>query len=370
MKPHDASAAALIALERFLSDAHPGFERDARFVDAARALSHAYTRTRAIDVDAAASLPYLAHFGPRAIAAVVHAVDRAAVDAAGGVVVDVGAGSGASALAWGLLGAGTVVAVEPSARALALAERLGRSAGVRIVPLTGRVDNVSTIAELKKATIVSAAFCIGEWEIVDEENNASVGAAVVDAFARVADSAAVAVVVDAGDHARARRLQRLREHIVGAGLTVRGPCPHRDACPALVRDRDWCHDRIAKHLPEKLARFTAAVGVDEAAMSLSWLAWERRPRSDQFDDRRNVVVIGAPQKEKGRVRIPVCGPGGLRFAQALKRDRGAYALALDLPRGARLTLPENAERSGDQTTWHVHDVDVGGDSVGGAGGST
>jgi ribosomal protein RSM22 (predicted rRNA methylase) len=363
VRPHDASAAALIALERFLSDAHPGFERDARFVDAARALSHAYTRTRAIDVDAAASLPYLAHFGPRAIAAVAHAVDRGAIDVAG-VVVDVGAGSGASALAWGLLGASTVVAVEPSARALALAERLGRSAGVRIVPLTGRADNVSTIAELKKATIVSAAFCIGEWEIVDEDENANVGGVVDAAFARVADSAAVAVVVDAGDHARARRLQRLREHIVGAGLTVRGPCPHRDACPALVRERDWCHDRIEKHLPEKLARFTAAVGVDEAAMSLSWLAWERRPRGEQFDDRRNVVVIGAPQKEKGRVRIPVCGPGGLRFAQALKRDRSAYSLALDLPRGARLTLPANAERSGDQTTWHIHDVDV---DVGAAG---
>ena len=53
------------------------------------------------------------------------------------------------------------------------------------------------------------------------------------------------------------------------------------------------------------------------------------------------------------MRAPVCGPGGLRFVQALKRDRAVYDAVLALDRGARLPVPAPAPAS---DTWHVDDV--------------
>jgi hypothetical protein len=118
----------------------------------------------------------------------------------------------------------------------------------------------------------------------------------------------------------------------------------------LVRERDWCHDRIDKQLPNGLAKFERLVGRDERAMSLSWLAIADNTQGDA------VVVIGEGKKEKGRVRLPVCGPNGLRFVQALKRDRGAHDALLALERGTRLPMSLMSDRDGAASdTAHVTD---------------
>jgi ribosomal protein RSM22 (predicted rRNA methylase) len=334
---------ALARLAHFLVRRHPGFADDAAVVDAARALSVGYTETRAFAPDAAASTAYLAHFGPRAVVAMARALRALPGDLAGAHVVDVGAGSGASAHAWLAAGARRVTLLEQSDRALALASELLRAS----YP-DRRVDVVKASAHrtvpVRDATHLGAAFVVGEWG--DDDATAE---ALQASFARIAPAARTFVVVDAGDHARARRLQTLRDALVADdGLTVHGPCPHRDPCPALARARDWCHDRVEKTLPDELATFARAVGRDDAQMALSWLAWSRGGVRDHADD--GVVVIGAPQKDKGRVRVPVCGPQGLRFVQALKRHRSAFDAVNTLPRGARLAVPAH-----DGDTAHVDD---------------
>ncbi len=366
---------ALRHLEQFLQRAKPGFENDARLVDEARALSVAYTEpvsgagttvgvsggkpggnARVIADDAAGSLAYLAYFGPRAVVATSRAIAALPADS-GGHVVDVGAGSGASALAWQQAGARQVVLVERSGAALDIANKLLGSGNGR--SFTTRKALATDISPIVEASIVAASFTIGEWR--DDVDIRAV-------LQRIAPRARDVVVVDAGDHARSRRLQALRDSLVGAppqdgapavaggsAVVVYGPCGHRDACPALVRARDWCHDRVEKRLPPALARFAQNVGRDDRWMSLSWLAWGNDPGVPVAKDA--VVVIGEGIKDKGRARLPVCGPGGLRFVQALKRDRAAHDAVLELARGARLAVPP--EGTGD--IWHVSDVSVFGE---------
>lgn len=344
--PSTTQARALAWLETFLLRQKPGFADDARMVDQARALSERYTGTgeRVIDDDAAASLAYLAYFGPRAIVAVLRAARTLGPEARkDAVVVDVGAGSGASALAWSLLGAKEVILVEKNAAALELAKKLLGAGDGRNFSL--KRELITDTSPIKEVTLVSAAFCVGEWK-PDAGNDPGSDPDIKGIFGRVAPAARHVVVVDAGDHDRARRLQRLRDQLVkDADVVIVGPCGHRDPCPALLRERDWCHDRADKELPAHLLRFAKNVGRDERTMNLSWLVWGRHApaRTDA------VVVIGEPIKEKGRARLPVCGPGGLRFVQALKRDREAFHAVLEMPRGARLPLPPTA--TGD--TWHV-----------------
>ncbi|MDP2344937.1 MAG: small ribosomal subunit Rsm22 family protein [Deltaproteobacteria bacterium] len=330
---------ALLALERFLLRVKPGFATDHRLVAEAEKLSLAYTESRIIDDDAAASLGYLAHFGPRAIVAVSRALRSLPEFSAAQqpVVVDVGAGSGASALAWLFAGARHVSLIERSGASIDLARKLldGRAFTTTKAPAAVAPPNL-------EATIATSAFTVGEFS-----DDVDVRAL----FTRLAPKARDVVVVDAGDRPRARRLQRLRDELVqDAGVVVYGPCGHRDPCPALTRKRDWCHDRVEKGLPPALAKFASHVGRDDRWMSLSYLAWGRGTATSA----PAVVVIGEPGKEKGRVRAPICGPAGLRFLQALKRDRAAFDVVAGLERGARLPVPGDAE--GD--TWHVADPAV------------
>ncbi|HEY4221740.1 MAG TPA: small ribosomal subunit Rsm22 family protein, partial [Myxococcota bacterium] len=336
----------------------------------------------AVDADAAASLAYLAHFGPRAIAAVSFALTSVAVS---DVVVDVGAGSGASALALVAAGAKRVVLVESSKRALEVAKRLlagvvevecvlADAAGARAKSANGAGLVLSAFSFAEMTSSLRAAMAARTVESIerrdahrgqsprrDARGNQNVGGEPVSeadadvdadadedvartaarqAFAQieaVAPKAATLVVVDAGDRERARRLQALRDDLVDEGRAILAPCPHRDPCPALVRERDWCHQRVAKDLPEELARFARAVGRDDERMALSHLVIARKSGGDGAAPRDDhVLAIGDPLVEKGRARLPVCGPGGLRFVQALKRHREAYDALVSIERGTRL----------------------------------
>jgi ribosomal protein RSM22 (predicted rRNA methylase) len=188
--------------------------------------------------------------------------------------------------------------------------------------------------------VLSAAFVIGELGTdVD-----------VAAWVRRLAGGAAVVVVDAGDRPRARRLQCLRDALIRHDdVVIFGPCPHQDPCPALVRERDWCHDRVDKNLPPRLAAFARLVGRDDAAMSLSWLSFG--PGAPPARDA--VVVIGEPRREKGRARLPVCGPAGLRFVQVLQRDKSLFRHALAIERGARLPSPTDVDAVVLGDTWSV-----------------
>jgi len=328
---------ALAHLEAFLAREAPGFEHRRDLADVARGASVAYTETRAIDLDVAADLAYLAHFGPRAVVAVARAVAALPANRPVDHVVDLGAGSGASALAWAFAGARRMTLVERSGPALALAKRL--LAGLDVT-VDARAADVLQAPPVPGASHLSAAFVVGE--LADDVDVAAL-------CERVAPGAAV-VVVDAGDRPRARRLQHLRDGLVRRDdVVVFGPCPHRDPCPALVRERDWCHDRVDKGLPDRLAAFARLVGRDDLHMSLAWLCWGRgHPGSTP-----GVVVIGEPRREKGRARVPVCGPVGLRFVQVLQRDKALFRRALALPRGTRLPTPAAAGASVAGDTWSL-----------------
>jgi hypothetical protein len=47
--------------------------------------------------------------------------------------------------------------------------------------------------------------------------------------------------------------------------------------------------------------------------------------------------------------LPVCGPAGLRFVQALKRDRQAYDALFAIERGERFVVPHGARNAAGDT---------------------
>lgn len=344
-------AAGLALLEGMLDDERPRWEEDPALVERARHLSLGFTEDkRALTPAAKDDVPYayLAYFAPRTLAAVAACLETAPAPER---IIDLGAGTGALSLAFALAGTRHVTLVDHDPLALEVAHRL-----LRRVPAAVRVEVRSTAVETAtpwpQDTTVASAFTLGELSTHDD------GEAHWRLLLQAAPSAPRFFLVDAGDHRRARRLQELRRAALAAGWHVAAPCPHAEDCPALERSRDWCHQRTPRRLTPRLAHFAAATGRDPEEMAFSHLDLRRQPLDERHD---GVLVLGEPRREKGRVRLPVCGDGGLRFVQALKRDRFAHDGLLSLERGTRLPGGEwrDVERRGD--TAHLQRWPLGDD---------
>jgi SAM-dependent methyltransferase len=127
-----------------------------------------------------------------------------------------------------------------------------------------------------------------------------------------------------------RELLALRDQVLAAGLHVVAPCFWTGPCPALARDRDWCHD--------------AAPVPSRPRVDFSYLVLAREPIPPRPFHR----VVSDPLREKGRLRLFVCGPEGRYPLIRLSRHRGPNNEALDrVGRGGAIFL-ENAIQSGDE----------------------
>jgi hypothetical protein len=106
--------------------------------------------------------------------------------------------------------------------------------------------------------------------------------------------------------------------LVAAGLHVVAPCFFSGPCPALVRERDWCHD--------------AAPGADGQRIDFSHLVVRVAGEPDPDPSLFRVVSDRLP--EKGRLKLYACGASG-RHA-VVRLDRHASATNADLERCSTL----------------------------------
>jgi ribosomal protein RSM22 (predicted rRNA methylase) len=126
-----------------------------------------------------------------------------------------------------------------------------------------------------------------------------------------------------------RELLAVRDQVLKAGLQVVAPCFWRGACPALTRERDWCHD--------------AAPVPSSPRVDFSYLVLRREP----VPPRPLYRVVSDPLPEKGRLRLFVCGSDGRQELIRLSRHHSADNEALDRAvRGDAVSIT-NGSSSGD-----------------------
>jgi ribosomal protein RSM22 (predicted rRNA methylase) len=99
---------------------------------------------------------------------------------------------------------------------------------------------------------------------------------------------------------------------------VRAPCFYRGACPALVKDSDWCHAERTIDPPPLVAQIGKAAGLRKEAVKMSYLvlapkgeAWAAPPPGRVFR------IVSEPLPSKGRLRYMACGAEG-RLGLALQ----------------------------------------------------
>jgi ribosomal protein RSM22 (predicted rRNA methylase) len=108
-----------------------------------------------------------------------------------------------------------------------------------------------------------------------------------------------------------RDLLAVRDRLLAGGLHVVAPCFWTGPCPALARERDWCHD--------------AAPVPSRPRVDFSYLVLRREPVAPRPLHR----IVSDPLPEKGRLRLFICGPDGRHPLMRLSRHRSPNNEPLD-----------------------------------------
>jgi ribosomal protein RSM22 (predicted rRNA methylase) len=155
------------------------------------------------------------------------------------------------------------------------------------------------------------------------------------------------VLVEPALKQTSRQLLAVRDRLVGAGFFVVAPCFWQGPCPALERERDWCHAAAAWSLgdPAEAARRAGRSRVDYSYLVLGWApgASDR----DVVRDRRLFRVVSDPMVEKGRLRLFGCGPAGRLPLVRLDRDRSEANRGFDEAERGDVIVAADTQAAGD-----------------------
>ena len=132
------------------------------------------------------------------------------------------------------------------------------------------------------------------------------------------------ILVEPALRETSRELLAVRDQLLAlSDLAIVAPCFWTGACPALVRDRDWCHD---------------AVTASDRRIDYSYLVL--RDRWKPIPGQLRYRVVSDPMPEKGRLKLFACGSTGRDPYIRLDRNESpANAAFAQLQRGdvARIT---------------------------------
>jgi SAM-dependent methyltransferase len=185
------------------------------------------------------------------------------------------------------------------------------------------------------------------------------------------------IVVEPALKPRSRHLQRVRGALLEASgtpkLALVAPCLHREACPLLGRDGDWCHEDLAVDLPTRLQPVAKAAGLRwqgltfsylvvgpggasaaSAASSAATLEAQLRSRGAGRIERavseplvskgkRELVLCGDPLREDAD---PTYGPHGLKVGRLDREASDTNEPFADAARGDVIALHDPLDEKG------------------------
>jgi SAM-dependent methyltransferase len=271
---------------------------------------------------------YEAEIAPRTRAALDKILRQVGPERLGGVrrVLDLGAGTGAA-------GALIRERLGPAVEVVSV-DRVDTGPGVVVADLRqrGRPRGVEGQFDL-----VVAAHLLNE---LGTSLDVTARAALVFSWGRelLAEQGLI-VLLEPALRETSRELLEVRDRLVSAGFFVVAPCLWQGPCPALARERDWCHDSAPWPESEQAAR------AGQSRVDFSYLVLARAGETSR--ERRLYRVVSDPIFEKGRLRIWGCGPAGRQALVRLDRDRSETNGGLDEAARGDLIVAADTERAGD-----------------------
>ena len=254
-------------------------------------------------------------------------------------VLDLGSGPGPLAFAALDAGATSVVAADRSKPALDLARALATEAG----------EGLATREWSPEKPIPDGKFdLITMGHVVNELYNGQIlpRAALLEKILERVNANGSLVVLEPALRETSRALLQVRDVLVEKGYAIRAPCLWRGACPALVKESDWCHAERSWRMPKLVEELARAAGLHKESLKMSYLivapkgeAWPAVPEGQLFR------IVSEPLPGKGRSRMMGCGPEGrVGLAMQDKHETEKNRLFLKATRGDVLRVTATEER--------------------------
>ena len=250
---------------------------------------------------------YQKEIAPRTVAALEWILADAALPAPRRVL-DLGAGTGAvSQLVRAKWQSAEIVAVDKVGGPGVVRADVTR--GIRPASVQGRFD------------LIVAAHLLNELAL-DEDGRARL---VLGWCRDLLEEQGACILLEPALRETSRGLLAVRDRLIAAGLFVVAPCLWAGPCPALTRERDFCH----------MSAGAIAQGRSRVDFSYLLLRKQGAPATDTSHFR----VVSDLMKDKGRLRLFACGPSGRWLVTRLDRDHAPNNQLLDqVERGAVISL--------------------------------
>jgi len=232
-------------------------------------------------------------------------------------ILDIGAGTGAAALA--------ARAHFPEASPVTLVERDPSLAEIALQFLPGATAIHADLAHMPAVPphdLVIAAWSVGELS--------------TPIAAKLWQAARVAlVIIEPGTPRGAATVRSVREELLAAGAHMAAPCAAEMPCP--LADPDWCHfaarvERSSLHRRIK----EGSLGYEDE--KYSYVALVREPVALAA-----ARVLRHPKHHPGLIELQLCTPAGIEHRRVIKRDRDAFRAARKLDWGGSLRRADHSD---------------------------
>lgn len=217
-----------------------------------------------------------------------------------GSILDVGAGTGAGAIAAArLTGCESVVCLEREKNMLELGREL---CGCADVPAIWEQRDISLGIE-GRADLVICSYCLNELS-EDRRKNA------VEELANAASK--LLVIVEPGTPFSFADMNQTRRQLLNSGLKISAPCPHENACP--LPNGDWCHF-TARAQRSKLHKILKNADVPYEDEKFCFLAAAKGESSSCA-----ARILRRPFIQNGKITLALCGADGLKTEIVTKKS--------------------------------------------------
>lgn len=215
-------------------------------------------------------------------------------------VLDVGAGTGAAAIAARILtDCAEITLIEREPNMIAVGKQLTECVGIYGNWIQGDVtDGIPACADL-----VICSYCLNE---LPESRRK----AVVERLAESAEK--LLVIVEPGTPNAFSAMLKTRSELTESGFTIAAPCPNTDECP--MEDGDWCHfaARAARSRLHKQLKNADVPYEDEKFCFLAAARGGATPCEAR--------ILRRPIIQPGRITLRLCGENGAFTQMVTKSD--------------------------------------------------
>ncbi len=158
--------------------------------------------------------------------------------------------------------------------------------------------------------LIMLANCLNEIHI-DAKGSIEMRAGMVLEALSLLAAHGTMMIVEPALRETSRALLQVRDKLLQEKrCTIYSPCLHENACPALVKPDDWCHEERAWEPPAVIQQIDAEVGFIKDALKFSYLLL-RKDGKTIVDRQPNVYrVVSELRVMKGEKRAWLCNEQG------------------------------------------------------------